>query len=119
MIRSVDLTVAVRAATVEEKHRSRRPRRNRMLHGHVALGAKPRVGNLEQTVVDGAMRLVAISAIFKRRRMRPKKRAAPLGMARVAVFIDTGLFELCRIRRPVRIVATGADELSLSQGHMG
>lgn len=115
----MNLTVAVRAAAIEEKHRGGRPRRNWMLHRHMALGAEPGVGNLEQTVVDGAMRLVAISAIFKRRRMRPKKRTAPLGMARVAVFIDTGLFELCRIRRPVRIVATGADELSLSQGHMG
>lgn len=115
----MNLTVAVRAAAIEEKHRGGRPRRNWMLHRHMALGAEPGVGNLEQTVVDGAMRLVAISAIFKRWRMRPKKRTAPLGMARVAVFIDTGLFELCRIRRPVRIVATGADELSLSQGHMG
>ena len=111
--------MAVRAAAVEEKHRSRRPRADWVTRTQVALGAKPRVGNLQQPVVDGSVRLVAIGAIFKRRRMRPKKRAAPLGMARVAVFIDTGLFELCLIRRPVRIVATGADELSLSQGHMG
>ena len=115
----MDLTVAVRAAAIEEKHRSGRPRRNWMLHRHMALGAEPGVGNLEQPVVDGSMRLVAISTIFKRRWMHPKKWTAPLRMARVAVFIDTGLFELCRIRRPVRIVAIGADELSLSQGHMG
>lgn len=115
----MDLTVAVRAAAIEEKHRGGRPRRNWMLHRHMALGAEPGVGNLEQSVVDGAMRLVTVSTIFKRRWMHPEERAPPLRMARVAVFIDTGLFELCRIRRPVRIVATVADELSLSQGHMG
>jgi hypothetical protein len=90
----MDLTVAVRTAAIEEKHRSRRPRGNRMLYRHMALRAKPGVGNLEQPVVDGPVRLVAVGTIFKRRRMRPKKRAAPLGMAGVAVFVDTRLLEL-------------------------
>ena len=85
----------------------------------MALGAEPGSVTLSSRSLTVAMRLVAISTIFKRRWMHPEKWAPPLGMARVAVFIDTGLFELCRIRRPVRIVATGADELSLSQGHMG
>jgi len=90
----MDLAVAVCATAIKEENRSRRPRRNRMLYGHMALGAEPRVGNLQQTVVNGAMRLVAIGAIFKRRRMRPKERAAPLGMTGIAVLINTGLFEL-------------------------
>jgi len=60
----------------------------------MALRAEPRVGNLEQPVVDGSVRLMAVSAIFKRRRMRPKKWAAPLGVAGVAVLVDAGLLEL-------------------------
>jgi hypothetical protein len=65
-----------------------------MLYGHMALGAEARIGNLEQSVVDGSVRLVTVSAIFKRRWMHPEERAPPLRMAGVAVFINTGLFEL-------------------------
>ena len=90
----MNLTVTVGAAAVEEKDRSRRPRRDRMLYRHMALGAKSRVGYLEQTVIDGAVRLMAIRTIFKCWRMRPKKRPAPFGMTGVAVFVDTGLLEL-------------------------
>ena len=90
----MNLTVTVGAAAVEEKDRSWRPRRNGMLYRHVALRAEPRIGNLEESVVDGSVRLVTVSAIFKRRWMHPKERPPPLGMAGVAVFVDTGLFEL-------------------------
>jgi hypothetical protein len=90
-----------------------------MLHRHMALGAEPGVSNLEQSVVDGSVRLVTVSAIFKRRWMHPEERAPPLGMTGVAVFINTGLFELCRIGRAMRIVATRANEFPLSERHMG
>ena len=86
--------MAVRAAAIEEKDRSRRPWGNGMLYRHMALRAEPWVGNLEQPVVDGSVRLVTVSTIFKRRRMRPKKWAAPLGVTGVAVFVDTRLLKL-------------------------
>ena len=61
---------------------------------HVTLGAQPRIGDLQQPVVDRAMRIVAVSTVFKRGRMLVKERTAPLGMASIAILVDTGLFEL-------------------------
>ena len=114
----MDLTVAVSAAAVEEKHRSRGSRTDRVLYRHVALGAKPGVGDLEQPVINGAVGFMAVGAIFKRRRMRPEERSASLGVAGITVFVDAGLFELGRIRRAVRIMAVGASELSFSHRHV-
>ena len=115
----MDLAVTVGAATVKEKHRSRRSRVDWVLHRHVALGAEPGVGNLEKPVIDGSVGLMAVGAIFKRRRMRPEKRPSPLGVTGVTVFVDTGLLELGRIGGAVRIMAIRADELSFSERHMG
>lgn len=50
--------------------------------------------------------------------MLPQKWAASLRVAGVAVFIDARLSELRRVRTAVRIVAIGADDFPLSQGHM-
>ena len=61
---------------------------------------------------------MAIATVFKRRRMLPQKRPAPLGVAGVTVFIDAGLLELGRIGGAVRIVAIRASELAFSHGHM-
>jgi hypothetical protein len=49
----------------------------------------------------------------------PKKRSAPLGVTGVTVFIDTGLHELRRMRRPVWIMTVATGDLSFSQRHMG
>jgi hypothetical protein len=119
MIRSMDLAVAVGAAPVKEKHRSRRPRADRVTRAHMTLGAEPGISNLEKPVIDGPVGLMAIRAIFKGRRMRPEKRPPPLGMTGVTVFIDTGLLELGRIGGAMRIMAIRADELSFSERHMG
>lgn len=51
--------------------------------------------------------------------MLPQKRTAPLCVAGVAIFINARLPELRRVRTAVRIVAIGADDLALSQRHMG
>ena len=115
----MDLAVTVGAAAVKEKHRSRRPRADRVTRCVVALSAEPRICDLEKPVIDGSVRLMAVAAILKRRRMFPQKRPAPLGVTGVTVFIDAGLFELGRIGGAVRIVAIGAGELAFSQGHMG
>jgi hypothetical protein len=85
----------------------------------MARRAEPRVCDFEQPIIDGSVGLMAVAAVFKRRRMFPQKRPAPLGMAGVTVFIDAGLLELGRIRGAVRIVAIRACELAFPQGHMG
>jgi len=51
--------------------------------------------------------------------MGPEKRAAPLGVAGIAVFVDAGLLELGRVWRAVGIMAARANELSFPQRHMG
>ena len=71
----------------------------------MTLGAQPRVSNFQQSVIDRAVGLVAVSTTFERGWMLIKKWAAPLGMAGVTVLVDTGLLELGGIRRAVRIVA--------------
>ena len=101
----MDLTVTVGAASVKEEDRSRRPRRHGVTRCVMARGAKPRVCDFEKAIIDGSVRLMAIATVFKRRRMFPQKRPAPLSMAGVTVFIDAGLFELGRIGGAVRIVA--------------
>ena len=84
----------------------------------MALGAEPGVRDFEQPVIDGSVGLVAVGAIFKRRRMRPQERPAPLGMTGVTVFIDAGLLELGRIGGAVRIMAVRTGYLAFSHRHM-
>jgi hypothetical protein len=84
----MDLTVTVGAASVKEKDRSRRPRRHRVTGCVMARGAEPRIGHFEKPVIDGSVRLMAITTVLKCRRMFPQKRPAPLSMAGVTVFID-------------------------------
>ena len=84
----------------------------------VTLGAKPRHAHFKQTVIDAAMRFMAIGTIVGNRGMLKKVWPSPLRMAGVTVLIDAGLFELCRIGRSVRVMAVGADDLALSHGHM-
>ena len=61
---------------------------------------------------------MAIGAIFYDRRMLPKKRPAPLGVAHVTGFIDAWLYELRRIRRAVRVVAVRTGHLSFPERHV-
>ena len=103
----MDLTVTVGTASVKEENRSRRPRRHRVTGCVMARGAEPRIGHFEKPIIDGSVGLVAVAAVFKRRRMFPQKRPAPLGVAGVTVVIDAGLFELRGIGGAMRIVAVG------------
>jgi len=84
----------------------------------MTLVAKPRHAHLEQTVIIGAMRLVAVGAVVSNRRMLVKKRPAPLGVAGVTVLVDAGLYELRRIGRAMRIVAIRTGHLSFPHRHM-
>src|SRR5690242_5613372 len=84
----------------------------------MALRAEPRVGDFQQPVVDRAVGLMAVGAVFKRGRMFPQERTAPLGVAGVTVLVDASLFELGGIRRSVRVVAVAAADFSFAQRHM-
>jgi len=120
------LAVTVGAASVEGKNRwthgrrkrFQRPRRSWMARMDMTLSTKPRVGDFQQTIVDGTMRLVAVITPFQNRRMLPQKRTAALRVAGVAIFIDTRLHELRWVGTTVRIVTIGADHLPLSHRHM-
>ncbi len=84
----------------------------------MTLGANPWVGYFQQSVVDRAMRVMAIGTVLKHRRMLPEKRSAPLGMAAITIFIDAGLLELGRIGCAVGVVAVRTGNLSFPQGHV-
>jgi hypothetical protein len=118
MVRAVDLAVAIRAATVEEENGSGPPRDSRVLYLKMTLGADPGIGDFKEAIVHGAMRLMAIGAILHDRRVLPEERTAPLSVARVAVFVDARLFQLCGIGSSMRVVTIGARHLPFSEGHM-
>ena len=111
--------MTVGAAPIEEEDRCLRPRGDRVLYRHMALGAEPGVRDFEQPVIDGSVGLMAVGATFKRRGMRPEKRSAPFGMTGVTVFVDAGLLELRRIWRAVRVMTVGTGELSFPERHVG
>lgn len=89
-----------------------------MKRGNVALRAQARVGDFQEPVVDGAVRLMTIGAVFKRGRMFPQERTAALGVTCVTVFVDARLFELGGVRCSVRIMAVAAADFSFAQRHM-
>ena len=115
----MDLAVAVSATSIEEKNGIRAPWRGRMKRVHVTLRTEPWIRHLEQSVIYCSVRIVAVSAIFERRWMRPQKWPASFGVAGVTIFIDARLFELCRIRRAVWVMAAGTCHLAFAQWHMG
>ena len=67
----------------------------------------------------GAMRLMAVQAVFPNGRVLPKERPSLLGVAGITVLVDGILDQELGARAPVRIVAIGAGHLSFPQGHVG
>lgn len=110
--------MTIGAAPVEDEPGIDVSRGAGMSRMHVTLGAQPGVSYLEQPVIYGTVRLVAVGAILDDRGMLPKERTASLRMTRVAIFIDACLLELGRIRSPVRIVTIGTGHLSFSERHV-
>jgi len=84
----------------------------------MALSAEPRIGHFEKPIIDCTVRLMAVGAIFKCRRMLPQKWTTPFGVTGVAVFIHACLFQLGRIWTPVRIMAISTGELPFPQRHV-
>ena len=111
----MNLTVTVGAASVKNENRVYSARGNRVTRrGQMALGAQPGDANFEKPVIIGAVRVMAVGTVFQHRGMLPHKRATSLGMAGITVLVDACLFELCRVRRAVRVVAVGAGDLAFS-----
>ena len=79
--------MAVGASTVKVLDRLQGLRLRWVAAGHMARVADPRHAYLEQLWIAAAMRIVAVGAVLHHRRMLPKKRPAPLGMAAQAILI--------------------------------
>ena len=89
-----------------------------MLRRDMALGANPRIGNLEEPVVHRAMRFMTVSTVLHDRRVLPQKWPAPFRVTGVTIFVNAALFQLGRIRAAMGIVTIGAGHLSFSHWHM-
>ena len=61
--------MTIGAAPIKEENRIFSPRSHRVTGYHVALGTHSRIGNLEEPVIDGAMRLMTVGTTIKSRRM--------------------------------------------------
>src|SRR5574337_347199 len=116
----MDLLVAVNAASVDDEPRSgpgivwirRMPRL------YMTLLAEAGNPDLQEPLIGGAVRLVAVRTALRNRRMFPKKWSALLGMALEAVVIDR-IFPEHRLRGgPMRVMAVAATDLSLAQRHV-
>ena len=114
----MNLAMAVRAASVEEKNRVAASRGTRMARSDMALRAESWVRDLQKPVIDRTVRLMTVGAVLDHRRVFPEKWPAPFCMAGVAVLIDTGLPQHGGVGRPVRIVTIRAGHLALAQGHV-
>ena len=108
------LRVTVGAAPVEEENRITPARIRGMARRHMALGAEPRVGHLEQPIVNRTVGFMTVGAVFEHGRMLVKKWPAPFGVARIAVFVHADLPKLSRIGRPMGIMAVGTSHLPFS-----
>ena len=84
----------------------------------VALLAQPRPRDLQQEVVDRAVRIVAVEAALAHRGMLPQERAALFRMAFVAIVVDGSLIQKSLAVGPMRIVAAGARHLALANRHV-
>jgi len=84
----------------------------------VALLAQPRPRDLQQEVVDRAVRIVAVEAALAHRGMLPQERAALFRMAFVAIVVDGSLIQKSLAVGPMRIVAARARHLALANRHV-
>src|SRR5574341_1819164 len=120
MVRSMDLLVAVDAASVDDE-----PRPGswivwiRRVSGlDVTLLAEAGNPNFQESRIGRAVRFVTVRTALDDGRMLPQERSPFLGMTRVAVLIDGVLTEHRLRRGSVRIVAIAATHLALAQRHV-
>src|SRR5262245_49305838 len=105
-VRTVVLRVAVLTFAVECVGR-RRISRIARVSGQigVTLLAETRPRDLEEEIVDGAVRIVAVQAVLAHGGMLPQERAPLLRMAFVAIVVDGGLVQQSFSIGAMRIVA--------------
>jgi len=118
MIRSVDVGVAVGAATVEILNGAERLGLGRMAAAVVAGVANARHAHFQELWIIAAVRFVAVGAVFEHRRVLPEERTPAFGMTTQAVFVGGRLDQLLGIRRAVGIVAAGAGDFAFAIGHV-
>ena len=118
MIGSVDVGVAVGAATVEVLDGTQGLRLSGVAAAVVAIVAHARHAHFQQLRIVAAVRFVAIGAVFEHRRVLPEEGTAAFGVTAQAVLINGALNKLAGIRRTVRIVATGASHFAFAIRHV-
>src|SRR5215469_13083703 len=118
MVGSMDVGVAVGAASIEVFDRVKRLWLGRMAAAVMAGVTYARHPHLQELRVGGAMRLVTVRAILYDRWVFPEKRSAAFSVATQAVFICGALDELLRIWCAMRIVAARAGYLSFAIRHV-
>src|SRR5215475_4498540 len=118
-VRTMVLRVAVLALAVECVDRLRISRIAWMLGEiGVTLLAEARPRDLQQEVIDRAVRIVAVQAIVAHRGMLPQERAALLRVTLVAIVVDGGLIQKSLAVGAMRIVAAGARHLAFANRHV-
>src|ERR1700694_4304315 len=100
------LRVAVLAFTVDRIERLRISRISRV-SGQVRMALLAQAGtrDLQQEVVDRAVRIVAVQAVLANGRMLPQERPALLRVTLVAIVVDGGFLEQSLRVAAVRVVA--------------
>lgn len=118
-VRTVNLRVAINAAAVDRKNRHRVARIGRMSSCRVMTAlAQPRPRDLQQIVVDGAVRIMTVQAVFDHRRMLPEERTALFRMALEAYVINSRFLQQALRIAAVRIVTVRAFHFAFRQRHM-
>ena len=112
----MDLAMAVGASPVKEEVGVRRV--PHPVTAVVALFTESRHPRLEQALVNGAVRIMAVGTIIEDRRMFKEEGTASFRVTGVTVFVYAGLFELRGIGRAVRVMAIGAGNFPFPQRHV-
>ena len=116
----MNLDMAIAATFVEDEAAAGRSQRIRIaMVKAVALPAKLRPLHLQQKLMGGAVRVVAIQAIFAHRRVLPNEWTPLLGMTLVAVIVHR-IFAQHRFGGcAVWIMAVRTGDLAFAQWHVG
>ena len=118
MIGSMNIGVTIGAAAVEILDGAQRLGLRWMTAGVVAGIADAGHADLQQLGIVGAVRFVAVGAVFNDRWVLPQERAAALGVAAQTVLVGSALYQLLGIRASVGIVAAGAGDFAFPVRHV-
>lgn len=114
----MDIGVAVRAAAIEVLDRIKRLWLRGVPAAVVAGVAHARHPHLQKLWVAGAVRFMAVRAIFDDGRVFPEERSAAFRVATQAVFVRRALDELLRVRCAMGIVAACTGNFAFAIRHV-